>query len=287
MNYNTTLNTAYNLLSDDKRKNIGMYIIVSLSTGLRVSETLTITWEQLRRNNVIINTKKVWFNNNVIRALNMIDGHTKNGPIFISQKKTVYSREHINRVLKDVYPNDNVTTHTLRKLFGLRYMELSKDKDSAITHLSNHLGHNSINITKTYLGLEDNIMDEYDVYRVVDNDEYTCFTNYSHPIEEINKYRDIIPSLTKGIYYLYDKNKTIVYIGKSIKCIRQRINTHYEQTPNKYLTNKDRETLLDRRETYKYFSYLPIEEIDKIDGMEVECIREHRPVYNKEFLYAI
>jgi hypothetical protein len=157
-------------------------------------------------------------------------------------------------------------------------MELSVDKDSAITHLSQHYGHNSINITKTYLGLEDNIMDEYDVYNVVDMVEGT--------VEKIEEYKDFVPSMTKGIYFLYDKDKTIVYIGKSIQCIRQRINVHYYQNPSKYLTDKQREELINRRKEYKYFSFIPLEENGVIDSKEIEYISEHKPIYNKEYLYG-
>ncbi len=199
------------------------------------------------------------------------------GNIFISQKNTVYSREHINRVLKDVYPNENVTTHTLRKLFGIRYIEMSVNKDSAMSHLSQHYGHNSINITKTYLNIIDETMDEYDVYNKVDREEYT--------IHNIKDYRDIIPTKTMGIYFLYGENKDVLYIGKSIDCIRQRINHHYEQNISNYLTNSQKENMLSRRENYMYFSYIPMDK-KLIDSKEVEYIKDYEPVYNREYLYG-
>jgi predicted GIY-YIG superfamily endonuclease len=273
--YNEILNKANTLLNDPKRKTMAMYIIVSLSTGLKATDILTITWEQLREKYTEVNGKKVMFNSNVMRTLDMID-NGETGPIFISQKRTVFSKEHINRSLKK-YIGNNVTTHTLRKVFGLEYLNRHHDKDSAISHLSKHYNHNSINMTKTYLDIQDKTLDEWDVYNVVDSKEKEYYN--------IEEYKDIIPSKTKGIYFLYNKDKTIVYIGKSVLCIRQRINEHYEQNPSRYLSEKQVEDLLNKRETYKYFSYIPMEEKDKVDSKEAQYITEYKPLYNKEFLY--
>jgi len=68
-------------------------------------------------------------------------------------------------------------------------------------------------------------------------------------------------------------------------CIRQRINEHYEQNPSRYLSEKQVEDLLNKRETYKYFSYIPMEEKDKVDSKEAQYITEYKSLYNNEFLY--
>jgi excinuclease UvrABC nuclease subunit len=105
-------------------------------------------------------------------------------------------------------------------------------------------------------------------------------------IYSIDEYRDIVKGNTMGVYFLYGENKNILYIGKSVRCIRQRINAHCYQLPSLYLEEHQLKQLLDRRETYKYFSYIPMELYD-IDRSEVEYIVEHKPKYNKQYLYAM
>ena len=162
LNFDSALNTGKRLLKDDRKKILGLYIIVSINSGLRVSDILNLTFEQLREEKIHINEKKtgkyreILINNNIRNALNFIDkGQT--GFIFRSQKGTVYSREHLNRVLKDIFTLEakkyRVSTHSLRKTFGRRYWDVMNQSDSALIYLSELFNHTSVGITRRYLGI--------------------------------------------------------------------------------------------------------------------------------------
>jgi excinuclease UvrABC nuclease subunit len=91
-----------------------------------------------------------------------------------------------------------------------------------------------------------------------------------------------------GVYILYNENKEIIYIGKSVSSIRQRLNTHllspipewteyeYADLHNKKLTEKRRNT--------KYFSWIEIPK-DYVDMVERYLIYKHKGKYNYEFNY--
>jgi hypothetical protein len=270
------MNKSFELLNNHKKERMAMYIIVSLSIGLKVNDVLKIKWEDIRKRYIELGNKKVMFNDNVMRALKIIDKGER-GPIFISQKKTVFSIEHINRSLKEF--GEGITTHGLRIIFGRHYIESHNEKDLALRQVSKHFNHIDIDMTRIYLGLEIKTLDEWDVYNVVDRKEYT--------IEEIEKFKEIIPTRKKGVYFLYDKNKILVYVGKTVTCIKQRIHSHLKEVPSKYLTEKEKNWHLNKRGGYKYFSYLPMEDSQEIDSKEIELITKYKPVYNKEYIYKV
>jgi hypothetical protein len=274
--YNQIMNKSFELLNNHKKERMAMYIIVSLSIGLKVNDVLKIKWEDIRKRYIELGNKKVMFNDNVMRALKIIDKGER-GPIFISQKKTVFSIEHINRSLKEF--GEGITTHGLRIIFGRHYIESHNEKDLALRQVSKHFNHIDIDMTRIYLGLEIKTLDEWDVYNVVDRKEYT--------IEEIEKFKEIIPTRKKGVYFLYDKNKILVYVGKTVTCIKQRIHSHLKEVPSKYLTEKEKNWHLNKRGGYKYFSYLPMEDSQEIDSKEIELITKYKPVYNKEYIYKV
>jgi hypothetical protein len=276
MDYNQIMNMSFKFLEDKKKERMAMYVIVALSTGIKVTEILKLRWEDIRKKYININGVDVMFNNNVMRALGIIDKGGK-GLIFISQKKTVFSKEHINRSLK-VY-GEGVTTHTLRKIFGLYYIERHKEKNLALRNLSKHFNHVNVDMTMIYLGMEFKTLDEWDVYNVVDKKEYE--------IEDLELMDDKISRGVKGIYFLYDKNKSLVYIGKSISCIRERIITHYKRELSKYLGEKEKKDVIKKRSSYKYFSYIEMEDRNEIALKEYEYITKYKPLYNKEFIHKV
>jgi len=93
----------------------------------------------------------------------------------------------------------------------------------------------------------------------------------------------VIKSNKIGCYILYDKNKKIIYIGKSINSIRQRIIQHLFANPSVYLNDYELKELLLKREKVKYFSYI---EIDKqfVDFVEAGLINKYEPKLNKQFI---
>ena len=91
-----------------------------------------------------------------------------------------------------------------------------------------------------------------------------------------------------GVYFLYNENKEIIYIGKSVSSIRQRLNTHlladipdwteygYSDLHNSKLTEKRRKT--------KYFSWIEIPK-GYIDMVERYLIYKNKGEFNYQFNY--
>jgi hypothetical protein len=164
--------TAQKLLKDEKTKLLGLYILMGANTGLRVSDILNLTWEQVQEDMVTINEQKTGkkktfkLNGTVRAALDKFDTDLS-GNIFISQKKTVYRRQTINRLLKEVFAKEarktNISSHSLRKSFGRRVFENNNESEKSLTYLSELFNHSSVATTRKYLGLrQEELNDIYD-----------------------------------------------------------------------------------------------------------------------------
>jgi excinuclease UvrABC nuclease subunit len=113
--------------------------------------------------------------------------------------------------------------------------------------------------------------------------EYTI-DNFSGIID-INDYNSLAPkSKKKGIYFLYSKNKELIYIGKSCSCIRGRLCNHLiTVTPSIY--HKDvNDRILEKRKECFYFAYSEIE-TEFVDMCERFLIQKYKPKFNIEFIY--
>lgn len=163
INFDTALNTGKRLLNDKKTEKIGLYIIVSIYSGLRTGDVRTLTWDDLREETATIQEQKtkkrrtIQWNQEVKNAVNKIDTG-KSGLVFISQKGSVYTPQQINRKLKDAFKSlskdHNISTHSLRKTFGRRVYEVGNESEKALMYLSEMFNHTSINVTRIYLGLK-------------------------------------------------------------------------------------------------------------------------------------
>ena len=98
------------LLKDEKLKTLGLYIIVSINSGLRISDVLSLKGENLKTDTIKLVEKKtnkhreIKINDNIKKAVNQFH-QLNDGYLFISQKKTVYSIQSINRLLKVIFKN--------------------------------------------------------------------------------------------------------------------------------------------------------------------------------------
>ena len=164
--------TAQKLLKEEKSKLLGLYIIMGANTGLRISDILNLTWEQVKDDLVQVTEKKtgkkktIKINSTVRDAINKFDTN-KTGLIFISQKKSVYSRQTINRLLKQVFNKEakknNISSHSLRKSFGRRVFENNNESEKSLTYLSELFNHSSVATTRKYLGVrQEELNDIYD-----------------------------------------------------------------------------------------------------------------------------
>lgn len=109
-------------------------------------------------------------------------------------------------------------------------------------------------------------------------DDYDDKTHY-----KFRKKEYVIPTHLVGCYFLYDKNNTIIYIGKTTTCIRSRIMSHCFAPPSKYLSEYAKERLFIKRKSAHFFSYILVEK-RMIDFVERGLINKYHPSLNIEFV---
>ncbi|MFV8390017.1 tyrosine-type recombinase/integrase [Flavobacterium sp. LB1P71] len=162
INFDTATKNAFDLINSDKQKLIGLYIIISINLGLRVSDVLKLNWEQLQDKEelTIIEGKtgkrrNLAINNNIKKALAKFP-NTSKGLMFVSQKNTVYKIQSINAILKEVFIKEKglaISTHSCRKSFGRRMWNNNNQSDTALIYLSELFNHKNIAVTRKYLGI--------------------------------------------------------------------------------------------------------------------------------------
>ena len=101
----------------------------------------------------------------------------------------------------------------------------------------------------------------------------------------VDDFSDLAPkSKVKGVYFIYSKDKELLYIGKSASCIRGRLCNHLiTLTPDKY-NDELNKWLLEKRKHYFYFAYT-IVETEFVDMVERFLIQKYKPKFNFEFNY--
>lgn len=162
LNFDTALNTGIRLLNDSKTQKIGLYILTSIYTGLRTGDIQKLTWNDFNTDSLTVIEEKtgkvrsIQINDTLRKAIDKT--RSGNGLIFLSQKKSVYSTQALNRILKDVFRKEsktnNISTHSLRKTFGRRVYDSCNQSDYSLTLLSEMFAHSSTQITRIYLGLK-------------------------------------------------------------------------------------------------------------------------------------
>ena len=115
--------------------------------------------------------------------------------------------------------------------------------------------------------------------------EYTI-ENFSELIS-VDDYVELSPkSKVKGVYFLYSIDKELLYIGKSVSCVRVRLCNHLiTETPDRY-NDKLNEWTLKKRKDYAYFAYTIVDK-EFVDMVERFLIQKYKPKFNIEFNYAI
>ncbi len=163
INYNTAYNTGVNLMKSKKTEIFGFYIIVAINTGLRTSDLKRLTYEDIKADEIQIKEKKtnklrcIKINEHIKNALTKLTAPRQTGLIFLSQKNTVFSTQHINRLMKKAFftqaLTNNISTHSLRKTFGRTVYERNNESEKALIVLSQAFKHSNIGLTRDYLGI--------------------------------------------------------------------------------------------------------------------------------------
>ncbi len=148
---------------------IGFYIIFSINTGLRISDTLQIRHIDLVDDKLVIKEKKtkkrreITINDVVRKAYSKLISkldelnikYDEDDYIFISQKGSVYRTQSINDILKTIFKSTKYqySSHSLRKSFARRVYSNFNESENALVLLSDIFSHTSVAITRIYIGI--------------------------------------------------------------------------------------------------------------------------------------
>jgi integrase len=170
MNFDSTLNKAMKIIKIEKNYKLGFLVVFGINTGLRISDILKLKVEDLDNDSISLvesktNKKRVIkLNDNVKLAFSFLKNRNPNidGFVFLSNQNTVYSKQYVNRKLKEMFASKSlaVSTHSLRKTFGRQVWSNNGESDKALLYLSELFNHSSPAITKRYLGIRQEELDD-------------------------------------------------------------------------------------------------------------------------------
>ena len=168
--WSAAINLIHRLYRDGDYR-MSLLVGCGIFFGTRISDTLQLTWSMLldddrfeliekktkKRREIKINNGFQKHIKDCFKALKITD---KSEHCFISRKKTVFSTQRINVLLKQMKKKyglksvKNLSTHSLRKTFGRHIYECANENgEMALVMLSELFNHSNISITKRYLGL--------------------------------------------------------------------------------------------------------------------------------------
>lgn len=157
-------------LHEDKEYMWELFARLSFCTACRVSDVLSFHWSDIlgKSSCVIVEqkTKKartLYFNKSVQNKLKelyeLLGSPGENSLIFKSKvTNNAITQQFVNRKLKDFKYDyhiniGNFSTHTFRKTFGRYVYEANNRSAESLVLLNKILNHTSIQITKTYIGI--------------------------------------------------------------------------------------------------------------------------------------
>lgn len=178
LEWDTMLSIVRRLYKDGNYR-ISLLIGIGAFTGLRISDILTLRWKMVLGDSFTIVEKKTGkvrevkvnkgFCGHIQDCYNMLGVDDIEEPCFVSRKNCVYSVQRVNVILKEVKERYNVkivhfSTHSLRKTFGRRVVEMAGEKsEMALIKLAELFNHSTPQITRRYLGLRrEELMEVYD-----------------------------------------------------------------------------------------------------------------------------
>ena len=163
-------------LQKDGKEVLSLFVAVSLFFGTRVSDTLSIRWDMLMDENLSVRKsfeitekktkkhRKITINEDLARYIKSTFERIKpehlDDFVFVSQKKTVYSIQRLNVLLKEFRDKynlnvKNMSCHSLRKGFGSELYKRGNKSENILIQLSIIFNHSSTAITRRYIGITD------------------------------------------------------------------------------------------------------------------------------------
>jgi integrase len=180
LDWNEMTNLVRKLENDNNYK-LSFLVSIGCFFGLRISDLLSLKWEQIlgvdeftitekktqKKRTIRINPQ---LKNHILNCYNHINPISIESNILISQKGSVFSNQQINHLLKlmkEKYKLNikNISSHTLRKTFARQvYNQNSDNAELALVKLMELLNHSSMAITKRYIGLrQEELLSTYDM----------------------------------------------------------------------------------------------------------------------------
>ncbi|MCQ2608938.1 MAG: tyrosine-type recombinase/integrase [Bacteroidales bacterium] len=148
--------------------------------GLRISDLLTLTWNDLLSNDSFMLIEKKTSKRRIVKINKGFQAHVKDchdamkikndsQPCFLNRYGSVISIQAINKLFKQIKVDymlkvTNFSTHSLRKTFGRRVVEQAgSESEMALIKLSEIFNHSTPMITRRYLGLrQQELVEVYD-----------------------------------------------------------------------------------------------------------------------------
>lgn len=180
MDWDTMLSLVRKLYRDGDYR-MSLLIGCGCFFGLRISDTLTLTWSMLLNDDKFIIYEKKTGKRRVVKINKGFQKHIKlcydalhitneDEKCFLSRKKMVYSTQRINILFKEIKAKyglkiEHFSTHSCRKTFGLRvFKQAGTDAPMALMRLQTLFNQSSPTITKRYLGITDSELESsYDL----------------------------------------------------------------------------------------------------------------------------
>lgn len=151
---------------------MSLFIGCGIFFGLRVSDLLTLTWDQILGGNEFVLYEKKTGKRRVIRINEGFKAHIAdcfqalkikdvNEPCFLNRYGSVLSLQMINRNFKAIKVKyqlkiENFSTHSLRKTWARQVYENENSQgrgDMALLKLSEIMNHSCPSITRRYIGI--------------------------------------------------------------------------------------------------------------------------------------
>ena len=167
IDYDKALNKGLSMLGT-KNENFGFYIIVAIHTGLRIGDILNIKRRHFEQDTYTFREQKtgkpktIRFNPRIKEYFLQLKN--KSEIVFKSNKGTTYTRQQINRKIKQAFKtkNKNFSSHSLRKSFGRKVYDDNEQSENSLVILSKIYNHSNLRVTRDYLDITQETLE--DVY---------------------------------------------------------------------------------------------------------------------------
>lgn len=218
LEWNDATDLVYRLTHDGNYA-MAAFILIGIYTGFKVGEIRKLRWANLLyKFELLSNGIRLKLNDDFSIMLNYIYKCAGEPPktqyILLSNKKVPYCVQRLNILLKEI--NDvyglgikDFTTHTLRRTFGRKIVEDSKNKSAALSSVCCYFNHASPSITLDYLSFDDLKIKRNSEIGINDAGIFDSFKD--------KKTENVLKTKCGFVYIMKDGNYPgIVKIGKSI-----------------------------------------------------------------------